>query len=133
MSSGGSGSGSHASSPQGLSGVTVQLKDSDGDVLATTVTDRSGHYSFNQLNGVSGTGNYTVTLVVPDGYSQTSKNPSTIMISRGGMSVGGVDFVLAGVVPALAALGRGRGATMKRSLGFLTAQCDSPQTLRSPG
>ena len=42
-------------------------------------------------------GNYTVTLVVPDGYSQISKNPSTIMISRGGMNVGGVDFVLAPV------------------------------------
>ena len=84
-----------ASSPQGLAGITVQLKDSSGNVLATTVTDRRGRYSFNQLSGVSGTGDYTVTLVVPGGYSQTSTNPSAILISRGDTNVGGVNFVLA--------------------------------------
>jgi hypothetical protein len=94
----GSGSGggrdSHGSLQQGLSGVTVLLEDSDGDVIATTVTDRSGHYVFNQLDGVGGTGDYTVNVEVPSGYTQTSRNPPTILISRGGMDVGGVDFVL---------------------------------------
>jgi hypothetical protein len=93
--SGGSDLGPHASTPRGLSGITVQLEDSGGNVLATTVTDHSGRYRFDQLNGVGGTGDYTVTLVVPGGYSQTSKNPSTILISRGGMDASGVDFVLA--------------------------------------
>jgi hypothetical protein len=90
------GPGSNASSQRGVSGVTVKLEDSTGNVLATTVTNSSGNYRFNQLNGVSGTGDYTVSLVVPSGLSQISKNSSTIVISRGGMSVSGVDFVLAG-------------------------------------
>jgi hypothetical protein len=51
---------------------------SGGNVLATTVTDRSGKYSFNQLTGVSGTGEHAVSLVVPSGFSQSSKNPSTL-------------------------------------------------------
>jgi hypothetical protein len=71
------------------------LEDSGGNVLATTVTDASGNYRFNQLDGVGGTGEYTVSLVVPSGFVQTSKGPSTILISRGGTDVSGVDFVLA--------------------------------------
>jgi hypothetical protein len=90
-----SGRGAHASSPRGLSGITVQLKDSGGNVLATTVTEGAGRYSFNQLSGVSGTGDYTLTLIVPDGYTQSSTNPATIAISRGGTNVDGVNFVLA--------------------------------------
>jgi hypothetical protein len=82
------------SSPGGLSGVTVLLEDSGGDVLATTVTDQSGHYRFNQLDGVGGTGDYTVRLMVPTGFLQRSKNPAAIQISRGGTDVTGVDFVL---------------------------------------
>jgi hypothetical protein len=79
---------------QGVAGATVDLEDATGDVLATTMTDSKGHYSFDQQNGVSGTGEYTVRLVVPSGFTQTSPNPSTILISRGGLSISGVDFVV---------------------------------------
>jgi peroxidase len=85
----------HVASPRGLSGVTVRLEDSNGNVLATTVTDRSGLYRFNQLTGLSGIGNYTVSLVPPSGSVQMAKAPSSILISRGGMNVKNVDFVLA--------------------------------------
>jgi hypothetical protein len=78
-----------------LAGVTVQLQDDSGNVVATTVTNSRGDYSFNQLNGVSATGNYTVRIVVPSGDTQTSANPSTILISRGDLDVSGVDFVVA--------------------------------------
>jgi hypothetical protein len=91
----GNGSGSGAFRPQGLSGVTLQLQDSDGNVLATTVTNSSGNYSFNELNGIGGTGAYSVILVVPSGLVQTSKNPASILISRGDLNVTGVDFILA--------------------------------------
>jgi hypothetical protein len=87
--------GVHAIAPHGLSGVTVELEDGSGDVLATTVTDSSGAYRFDQLNGVSGTGDYTVRIVVPAGFAQKSRDPSTISISRGGVSVQKVDFTLA--------------------------------------
>jgi hypothetical protein len=86
--------GRRGSSSAGVAGVTVELEDTSGNVLATTKTDSVGHYSFDQLNGVSGTGEYTVRLVVPSGFKQTSTNPSTILISRGGLSVGSVNFVL---------------------------------------
>jgi hypothetical protein len=90
-----SGRSSPGSSPRGLSGITVQLEDSSGDVLGTTVTDQSGNYQFDQLTGVGGTGEYTVRLVVPAGFVQITKNPATISISRGRIDVSAVDFVLA--------------------------------------
>ena len=37
--------------PAGVSGVTVNLDNADGDVVATTTTDSQGRYSFNQLSG----------------------------------------------------------------------------------
>jgi hypothetical protein len=59
------------------------------------VTDSKGHYRFDQLTGLSATGEYTVRLVVPSGFTQSSTNPSPILISRGDINVSGVDFVLA--------------------------------------
>jgi peroxidase len=79
---------------QGVAGVTVQLKDSAADLLATTVTDRQGHFAFNQLSGVAGTGTYLVSIVGPLGYTQTSTNPSSIQISKGGLNVDNVNFDL---------------------------------------
>jgi hypothetical protein len=89
------GGGNGKSSGQGLPGVTVQLQDAGGNVLATAVTDRHGRYSFNQQSGVGGTGNYNVRLVVPPGSTQTSDNPATVLISRGDTSVSGVNFTVA--------------------------------------
>ena len=60
---------------QGTAGVTVQLEDTSGDVLATTATNSRGRYTFNQQSGpaanpanapgVSETGFYRVVLVAP--------------------------------------------------------------------
>ena len=83
------------SAAQGLSGIAVQLEDASGNVLRTTVTDRSGRYQFNQLSGIGGTGDYSVRLILPSGLIQSSRNPSAISINRGGIAVKGVDFVLA--------------------------------------
>ena len=44
--------GSHSGSvQQGMAGMTVQLEDTKGDVLATTTTNSRGQYTFNQLSG----------------------------------------------------------------------------------
>src|SRR5207244_1440033 len=40
----------------------------------------------------SATGQYAVRLVVPAGYTQDSANPSTILVSRGGLNTTGVNF-----------------------------------------
>jgi hypothetical protein len=81
----------------GVAGITVQLKDSNGDVVATTVTDRSGEYAFNQQNGLGGTGVYAVSLIVPGAHPQVPFGPSTIAISRGDINVKNVDFVISRV------------------------------------
>jgi hypothetical protein len=98
------GDGRHGQDRDGVAGITVQLKDSSGDVLATTVTDRNGRYTFNQLggpsnnpevaSGVSATGTYEVVLVLPSGVQQTSASPAPVVISRGGTNVTGVDFTV---------------------------------------
>ncbi len=86
--------------PAGVAGITVQLQDTGGTVLATTVTDAQGHYHFDQLSGVSATGQYNVRLVLPAGDTQASANPATILISRGDTSVGWVDFTITTPAPA---------------------------------
>lgn len=91
----------------GASAVIVQLHNSDGDVVATTKTDGRGQYSFDELSGpapnlvttpgVSGTGTYTVSLVLPRGTRQLNAQPGAISISRGGARVGGVNFMLGSI------------------------------------
>jgi hypothetical protein len=77
----------------GLAGFTVNLKDTSGNVLATTTTDRHGHYSFTDQTGIPGTGQFTVSVVPPtSGYTQTSPNPGTIAITSGDFDLDGVDF-----------------------------------------
>lgn len=49
---------------QGIAGVTVELLNSSGAVIAGTVTGSSGNYLFTGL----GTGTYTVRVTTPTGY-----------------------------------------------------------------
>jgi hypothetical protein len=86
----------------GVRGITVQLQDTSGDVLATTRTDRNGNYRFTQQSGPSGnpeiaagvsaTGDYIIVLILPSFLKQTTANPGPIHISRGGIDVDGVNF-----------------------------------------
>jgi peroxidase len=96
---------SHSGSvPKAMAGITVQLENTKGDVLATTTTNSRGHYSFNQLSGpavnpenspgVGGTGLYRVVLVPPASMRQVSRRPSTILISRSGLKASRVNFAL---------------------------------------
>jgi hypothetical protein len=80
--------------PRGLPGVTVQLLDSSGNVLATTVTDSRGLYRFDSFSGLGATGTFDVRLVVPAGLTQLTSNYAPILISRGDINVRGVDFAL---------------------------------------
>ncbi len=88
-----------------MPGLTVELTDSSGDVLATTKTDFRGQYTFTQQSGpsanpeiaagVSATGDYDVVLVLPSFLKQTSADPGTITITHGGQNVTGVNFTVA--------------------------------------
>lgn len=79
----------------GIAGVTVELQDDAGTVLATTVTDNKGFYRFDTSNGLMATGEYHIEIVVPTGFTQKSPRLGTILISRGDEAVRGVNFVLA--------------------------------------
>jgi peroxidase len=80
--------------PHGLAGVTVQLWDADGKLVATAVTDAQGRYRFDDLHGVNDTGDTTVRLVVPAGDTLTSPGAVTTLISRGDVNAT-VNFGLA--------------------------------------
>ena len=88
-----------------MSGVTVELDDANGNVLATTTTNAHGQYTFTQLSGpsanpeiaagVSATGDYDVVAVLPSFLKQTSADPGTITITHGGQNVTGANFTVA--------------------------------------
>jgi serine-aspartate repeat-containing protein C/D/E len=48
----------------GMSDVTIELRGDDGWLVASTVTDASGHYKFSDLTP----GNYRLRFVAPEGY-----------------------------------------------------------------
>lgn len=74
-----------------LRGVLLQLLNDEGDVIAMTRTDSSGRYSFNQF---AETGDFQIEVVVPPELTVTRTNPKPILISRGDVSLSGLDFGL---------------------------------------
>ncbi|MQA18776.1 SdrD B-like domain-containing protein [Rugamonas rivuli] len=63
------GNGVQDSGEAGICGVTVQLKDATGKIVATTTTDTAGHYTF-----TADPGSYTVSVTAPSGYAFTGKD-----------------------------------------------------------
>lgn len=63
-----------------LEGVELVLLDADGEVVATTLTDANGNYSFDGL----APGTYSVREVTPDGYLDGAETAGTV----GGISAG---------------------------------------------
>jgi hypothetical protein len=92
----------------GVAGVTVNLNDASGNVVATTVTDQSGHYSFTDQTGIPGTGNFTVSIVPPTGEHLTATPSHTIHLSRGSLDMDGMNF---GIAPNPSAAASGTVAT----------------------
>jgi len=89
-------------SDYGIPGVTVALLNSDGKIIATTVTDANGHYSFAALPA----GTYTVwvndTANVLGDLAQTA-DPDTTLDGRHTLTVDGASAYLAndfGYAPA---------------------------------
>ena len=72
----------------GLSGVTINLEDTSGNIIASTTTGDGGQYHFDGLS----LGTYRVREVLPTGYAQLSPDPADIKITRG-MAVNDVYFV----------------------------------------
>jgi protocatechuate 3,4-dioxygenase beta subunit len=66
----------------GISGVTIELLDSTGRVIATTTTTGDGRYLFTSLNP----GAYTVRETDPTGFVSTTPNTGTATVPPGGIA-----------------------------------------------
>jgi hypothetical protein len=73
-----------------LAGITVQLLDDEGTVMDTAVTARDGRYRFSSFNE---TGDYQVQVVLPSRFT-TARTTRDVLISRGGLTINGVNFGL---------------------------------------
>ncbi|HDB5416167.1 TPA: carboxypeptidase regulatory-like domain-containing protein, partial [Staphylococcus aureus] len=72
---------------KGISGVTVTLKDDNGNVLKTVTTDADGKYKFTDLDN----GNYKVEFTTPEGYTPTTvTSGSDIEKDSNGLTTTGV-------------------------------------------
>ncbi len=91
---------SNLSNNEGMTNVTVTLKDSNGNTVATTTTSSSGSYSFSGL----ALGTYTVVVTPPAGYTETypasSGNATTVTLTAcEGLT--GVNFAYIGSTPGV--------------------------------
>jgi uncharacterized repeat protein (TIGR01451 family) len=80
-----------------LAGVTVQLIDAHGHIVATAVTDAAGHYSFTNI----APGTYTISVVrstLPPAAGKVTYDPDSVMNGqstitlKSGAGVGGMNF-----------------------------------------
>ncbi len=112
--------------PNGLAGVTVVLRDSSGDIVATATTDANGGYSFTNLPNGSYTVDVTDEANVLAGYwhsdgpndgsdNNSQVDPYTVSVT-GGQTNTTADF---GYYKELAAVGQHRldGRQQRRSPG----------------
>jgi len=86
---------------QGLRGITVELVDLNGNLMASTVTGRDGSYTFDNVEF----GTFRVRLALPGNVQQITRDPRAIDITRS-QNVGGVNFgvkLLSLQLPATAA------------------------------
>jgi len=75
-----------------LAGITVELLDDEGEVIATTVTNSRGRYRFTQF---AETGDYQVRVVLQDHQSVRRGNTRDVLIATGDVALRNVDFGIA--------------------------------------
>jgi hypothetical protein len=71
-----------------LPNVVLTLKDSSGNVVATTTSDSNGNYKFDGL----ALGTYTVVETQPDGYASTTPDSVSATVSSTSKDVTGINF-----------------------------------------
>ncbi len=73
---------------EGIPGVQVTLRDSDGDTVATTTTNENGNYVFNSLP----LGTYTVEAARPTDFSPTTETTLSAQLTQANPTTNEVDF-----------------------------------------
>jgi hypothetical protein len=95
------GDGSRGNTEPVLPGVTVDLLDDMGNLIAQDTTDATGEFDFSDQTGIAGTGNFTVTLDaaanphLTQTAAQTAANPH-VLLSRGNLDITGQDLGVIG-------------------------------------
>ena len=74
--------------PAGMEGVTVNLLDDEGTIIATTLTDARGNYRFDDFQE---TGDYQVQAMMPTPDGTVARSID-VLISVGGQSIRNVNF-----------------------------------------
>jgi hypothetical protein len=120
------GNGTQDSGDGALSGRVIELEDAAGNVLATTTTDRNGHYAFSSLNGIA-TGQYQVAAAsLPNGWTMTTAEVVGSTFTAGDQSFtvnfGEVKHIRSGTAPSAAASsGSGAQSSAVSSAGAAAA------------
>jgi hypothetical protein len=107
-----------------LAGITVQLLNDEGIIMDTAVTGRDGRYRFRSFNE---TGDYQVHIVLPARLT-TALTARDVLVSKGGVTISGINFALTAVKRALSALvADGSAATSDAATDavFASVDCDS--------
>ena len=115
------GDGTQQAGESGLSGVTVQLLNASGTVIATTTTAGDGSYSF---TGVT-PGAYSVRETDPTGYVSTTPNTVPVSVPNGGSANASFGDQQTGVVAGVAYTdtnGDGTQQAGENGLGGVTVQ-----------
>ncbi len=96
------GNGTQGDTEPALAGVTVDLLDGNGNMIASTKTDATGEYDFSDQNGIASTGQYAVVLdaAANPNLTQTAAQVAAdphVLLSRGDLDITGQDL---GVISA---------------------------------
>lgn len=75
--------------PQGVAGITVELENAGGAVIATTLTNADGYYSFGQ----EAAGNYSVVILPPSSDQQVALSPTTVAVTIGARDLDNISAV----------------------------------------
>lgn len=72
-----------------MEGMTMELLDSEGNVVDTTETDADGHYRFANIDE---SGSYTVQMVSSGDFAVDGTDAIDVLISSGDVNARGIDF-----------------------------------------
>lgn len=96
----------------GVANVLVQLQDANGQVIASTRTQRDGSYRFDGLS----LGTYRVRIVAPQGQRQTTVDPPVVTLTKG-ETLGRLDFGLTATRTTTATAASLQDAALQSMLG----------------
>lgn len=109
----------------GLAGITVELLDLDGNLVASAITARNGSYTFEEVD----LGMYRVRVSLPTGLKPTSCMTVAADLTRA-EAIAGIDFGVA-LAPRPGRPPRGQAGAQSLAMEAVSAELDAAPTLGS--